>query len=115
MKPIKRDHILYLEDIVLAMHRIQEYITGLDFKHFKSDHKTVDAVIRTFEIIGEASKNLPPTIKEKYRHVPWEEMVMKQPKTKTYLNRALKNSSVCLYASAVNSLLYFGLLGLANA
>ena len=74
MKPIKRDHILYLEDIVLAMHRIQEYITGLDFKHFKSDHKTVDAVIRNFEIIGEASKNLPPTIKEKYRHVPWEEM-----------------------------------------
>ena len=40
------------------MDRIQEYITGLDFRNFKWDHKTVDAVIRNFEIIGEASKNL---------------------------------------------------------
>ena len=74
MKPTERDFILYLEDIVLSMQRVQEYITGLDFQHFKWDHKTVDAVIRNFEIIGEASKNLPETIKEKYSNVPWEEM-----------------------------------------
>ena len=74
MKLSERDNILYLEDIVLAMDRIQEYITGLDFQNFKFDYKTVDAVIRNFEIIGEASKNLSVTIKDKYSNVPWEEM-----------------------------------------
>ena len=74
MKPGDRDPILYLEDIVLSMQRIQEYIAGLDFQHFKWDYKTVDAVIRNFEIIGEATKNLPQDIKEKHSELPWEEM-----------------------------------------
>ena len=74
MRPEERDPILYLEDIVLSMQRVQEYIAGLDFQHFKWDYKTVDAVIRNFEVIGEASKNLPDTVKSKYQHVPWQEM-----------------------------------------
>ncbi|MBK7968781.1 MAG: DUF86 domain-containing protein [Bacteroidetes bacterium] len=56
------------------MKRVQEYIMGLNFNQFKNDHKTVDAVIRNFEIIGEATKNLPKEIKEKYSSIPWEEM-----------------------------------------
>jgi uncharacterized protein with HEPN domain len=74
LNPSERDPILYLEDMVLSMQRVQEYITDLDFQHFKWDYKTVDAVIRNFEIIGEASKNLPQTIKNKYTNIPWEEM-----------------------------------------
>jgi len=74
LKANERDPILYLEDIVLSMQRVQEYITGFDFQHFKWDHKTVDAVIRNFEIIGEATKNLPQDLKDKYAEVPWEEM-----------------------------------------
>ena len=74
MKPNERDPILYLEDIVLSMQRVQEYISGLDFQHFKWDHKTVDAVVRNFEIIGEATKNLPQELKDKYTAIPWEEM-----------------------------------------
>jgi len=74
LKPEERDHILYLEDIVLSMQRVQEYITGLDFQDFKRDYKTVDAVVRNFEIIGEASKNLSETVKSKYPQVPWKEM-----------------------------------------
>ena len=74
MKPEERDNTLYLEDIILAMDRIQEYISGLDFIHFKKDYKTVDAVIRNFEVIGEASKNLSKDIKDNYPNVPWEEM-----------------------------------------
>ncbi len=74
MKPSERDPILYLEDMELSMKRVQEYIQGLDFQHFKWDYKTVDAVIRNFEIIGEASKNLPRQLKEKYSNIPWEEM-----------------------------------------
>ena len=74
MKASERDPILYLEDIAPAMQRVQEYITGLHLSQFEADYKTVDAVIRNFEVIGEASKNLPIIIKEKYNHVPWEEM-----------------------------------------
>lgn len=69
-----RSYIMYLEDIQQSMSRISEYIQGLDFVTFKKDYKTVDAVIRNFEIIGEASKSLPEFIKEKYPIVPWNEM-----------------------------------------
>ncbi len=74
MKSSERDSILYLEDIILSMQRVQEYVAGLDFQHFKWDYKTVDAVIRNFEIIGEASKNLPKLFKDKYINIPWEAM-----------------------------------------
>jgi uncharacterized protein with HEPN domain len=56
------------------MARVREYIQGICFQDFKRDYKTVDAVIRNFEIIGEASKNVPKQLKEKYGHIPWEEM-----------------------------------------
>lgn len=56
------------------MERIQEYISGLEFTEFKKDYKTVDAVIRNFEVIGEASKKLSNDIRDKYPNVPWEEM-----------------------------------------
>lgn len=56
------------------MQRVQEYIKGLDLENFKRDYKTFDAVIRNFEIIGEASKKLPKSIKNKYTYVPWEQM-----------------------------------------
>ena len=74
MKPGERDSSLYLEDIALSISKVQEYIQGLDFQNFKWDYKTVDAVIRNFEIIGEASKNVPQKLKNKYTHIPWEEM-----------------------------------------
>ncbi|HOY50352.1 MAG TPA: DUF86 domain-containing protein [Prolixibacteraceae bacterium] len=63
------------------MSRIAEYIEGLDFDHFKKDYKTVDAVVRNFEIIGEASKNLDDRIKDKYPEVPWKEMYYLRNKT----------------------------------
>ncbi len=56
------------------MLRIQEYIAEHNDDSFQQDHKTVDAVVRNFEIIGEATKNLPDTLKEKYTSVPWKEM-----------------------------------------
>ena len=46
----------------------------LSLPDFIKDDKTVDAVIRNFEIIGEASKNVPDDIKKKYPDIPWDEM-----------------------------------------
>lgn len=67
---------MYLEDIQTAMSRIAEYIEELTFADFKKDYKTVDAVIRNFEVIVEASKNLPTEFKEKYNKIPWSEMYL---------------------------------------
>ena len=67
---------MYLEDIQMAMTRVSEYTHGLSFIEFKRDYKTVDAVIRNFEIIGEASKNIPEEIKDMFPDVPWDEMYL---------------------------------------
>jgi uncharacterized protein with HEPN domain len=67
---------MYLEDMILAMERIAEYIHGYSFITFRQDNKTVDAVIRNFEVIGEASKNLPKEFKDDYPEIPWNEMYL---------------------------------------
>ena len=76
MKERNRNYFMYLEDINTSMDRIAEYIDGLSFDEFKKDYKTVDAVIRNFEVIGEAAKNLPLEIRSKYEEVPWDEMYL---------------------------------------
>lgn len=60
----------------LAMERIAEYISDLTFVQFKQDYKTVDAVIRNFEVIGEASRSLPSEVKDQYPDIPWGEMYL---------------------------------------
>lgn len=55
MSKIKREYILYLEDMLQSMQWIEEYISGLDFNKFKKTYLVVDAVIRNFEVIGESS------------------------------------------------------------
>ena len=70
----KRTCKMYFDDILMAIDRILEYTQDFDFVSFKHDYKTVDAVIRNFEIIGEAAKNIPDEIKTLHPNVPWVEM-----------------------------------------
>jgi len=70
----KRDIKLYVRDILEAIKAIEKFVEGTDFENFKEDDKTSSAVIRKFEIIGEATKNISQSIKEKYPHIPWKEM-----------------------------------------
>jgi uncharacterized protein with HEPN domain len=74
MKPEDRKYGFYLEDMLVSIQRIQEYIEGLDFIQFKQKYIVVDAVIRNFELIGEASKHIPKEIVEKYPAIPWKKM-----------------------------------------
>ena len=76
MKKENRTYSMYLDDILLSINRISEYIEGYTFSDFQKDYKTVDAVIRNFEIIGEAAKNVSTDIKEQYINVPWNEMYL---------------------------------------
>lgn len=62
-----RDYRDYIHDILDAINDIENFLVGLSFDEFTKDRKTFNAVVRSIEIIGEASKNIPETIKAKYR------------------------------------------------
>jgi len=69
-----REHRLYLNDILKALEAVENFVEGLNFEDFKQDDKTSSAVLRKFEIIGEAAKQVPESIKQKYPAVGWKEM-----------------------------------------
>ena len=69
-----RDHRLYLKDIFEAMVAAQAFVEGMNFDAFIADDKTASAVVRKLEIIGEAAKNVPQTIRREYPRVPWQQM-----------------------------------------
>ncbi|MGH7450632.1 MAG: HepT-like ribonuclease domain-containing protein [bacterium] len=56
------------------MEAIEKFVQDLEFDQFKLDDKTSSAVIRKLEIIGEATKSVPETIRQNYAQVPWKEM-----------------------------------------
>ncbi|MBK9216536.1 MAG: DUF86 domain-containing protein [Chloracidobacterium sp.] len=66
-----RDISLYLADIIECCDRIAEYTGGHTLASFSQDHKTIDAVARNFEIMGEAVKNVPTEILEAQPEVHW--------------------------------------------
>ena len=63
-----------LEDILDSIHNIQSYTVGMDYENFSSDQKTIDAVLRNLEIIGEASNFLPENIRENHPSFPLMEL-----------------------------------------
>ncbi|MDK2988845.1 MAG: hypothetical protein PWR16_374 [Methanoculleus sp.] len=69
-----RSHILYLSDLAAALEKIAEFTAGMTYDQFLHDDRTQSAVIRKFEIIGEAAKRIPLPVQEKYPAVPWREM-----------------------------------------
>lgn len=71
---MSRDPQLRLEDILEACERLQTHLENLDFAAFDKDLKTQDAVIRVFEIIGEAVKSLPEEWTEKEPEIPWRQI-----------------------------------------
>ena len=70
-----RDKKLFLNDIVESIDAIFDHIKGYDLGDFKSDRKTYQAVVKEFEIIGEATKNVYELLKEKYPNYPWRLIV----------------------------------------
>jgi len=70
----KRDYTDYVEDIVTAIADIEQFVKGMEFEEFSKDKKTVFAVVRAIEIIGEAARQIPESLKNKHTEVPWKEM-----------------------------------------
>lgn len=69
---MSRDPSLRLEDILEAAHLIETYIAGFDYESFVEDRRTVDAVVRNLEIIGEAVKHLPMEMTNRFPEIPWK-------------------------------------------
>jgi uncharacterized protein with HEPN domain len=69
-----RTHIDYLADILVAIRKVTEFIHGMAFEEFSGDDKTVFAVTRGLEIVGEATKRIPSSVRELHPEVPWREM-----------------------------------------
>jgi len=55
---VQREPLVYLDDILQACRSIQRYTADLTFEKFADDQKTIDAVVRNFQIVGEAAKNI---------------------------------------------------------
>lgn len=68
----KRSAESFLNDIIQSIDRIETYTKGLNKKALFDDLKTQDAVVRNFEIIGEAVKNLPEKLRKSLPHIPWK-------------------------------------------
>lgn len=69
-----RDWRLRFQDVIDAIERIERYVAGMTYDTFSTDEKTIDAVIRNIEIIGEASRYIPPEIRDQHPQIPWSEM-----------------------------------------
>ena len=70
-----KDYKAYISHILESIILIEQYTENISFEEFENDRKTIDAVIRNFEIIGEASNKLPEEFREKYPEVPWRSII----------------------------------------
>lgn len=71
---MSREQAAYLEDIRDAIGRIEDYTRGLSFEAFCQDAKTIDAVVRNLEVIGEAVKILPESLRSAHSSVDWRKV-----------------------------------------
>ena len=64
----------FVEDILDAMDKAEILLEGFSYEEFENDFRTNFAVIRALEIVGEAAKRLPMSLREKYPKIPWRGM-----------------------------------------
>jgi uncharacterized protein with HEPN domain len=70
----QRTDAAFLEDILNSLRNAQKFIQNMTYSEFSGDEKTVYALIRAFEVIGEAAKRISPAFKDQHPEVPWKVM-----------------------------------------
>jgi uncharacterized protein with HEPN domain len=71
----KRDPRLLMTDVLDAIEKIERYTVGLTFDQFEANEMVLDAVVRNLEIIGEATRYIPATLRERYTQIEWSRVV----------------------------------------
>lgn len=69
-----REYKLFIRDILDSINKANAFIGSMEYKEFFLDEKTKSAVVWQLQIIGEAAKNIPKKIRDKYKAVPWSAM-----------------------------------------
>ncbi|MCD6239885.1 MAG: DUF86 domain-containing protein [Thermotogae bacterium] len=77
---MKRKASLYIKDIIEAIEKIEQFVSNMNFEDFVHDDKTASAIVRKLEIIGEATKQLPSDVKERFQEIPWSPMAKTRDK-----------------------------------
>ena len=70
----ERGTLKLLEDIADSIHRILDYTKGMSYEKSSKSRVIQDAVVRNFQVLGEATKQLPVTFKEKHKQIPWSKV-----------------------------------------
>lgn len=71
---MKKEFLDYVEDIIRAMEDALSFVEGMGYDDFVKDKRTFYAVIRAIEIVGEAVKKIPISVRKQYSEIPWKEM-----------------------------------------
>ncbi len=71
---MKRDYCVYLKDILQSFRNARQFLEGITYDDFIEDRKTISAVVRELEIAGEATKQLPLSLRKKHTEIPWSDM-----------------------------------------
>lgn len=74
MSETRRDIADYLEDALTAMDKAESFVSGMSYEQFADDDKTVFAVVRAIEIVGEAVKHIPQDFRREFTDIPWRDM-----------------------------------------
>ncbi len=69
-----KNDIAYIDHIINCIKKIRKFVKGIDKKEFAKNELIQDAIIRNFEVIGEASKKISPDFKKTYYNIPWKEI-----------------------------------------
>jgi len=69
-----RNYKVFIQDILSAVKNIETYTRGLSFNEFRANRLIIDATVRNLEIIGEAAKNIPSDIRDKYNQIEWKKI-----------------------------------------
>ena len=86
-----RDYSIYVKDILENIAIAENFVANMSFEKFSKDKKTVYAVVRCIEIIGEAAKHVPNSIRKKHPKIPWKRMAgMRDKLVHVYFGIALK-------------------------
>lgn len=72
---MKKDPLIYLNDILLSIDLVEKYIQNVEYSTFENSYDVQDKVLRRLEIIAEASKKLPEDIRNQYTSIPWKSII----------------------------------------